>query len=819
MGFEESDPAEMARRARAGAAYRAAKAAGASEWDAARAAFAATSLAGEAAAAQAASLPRVPVCNGTQTELILPRPVTQANNGLSMSAAYTCRRCELVIVPGISSSVATLSRRVQEVKGDISTLTNDKVVNCDPEFVRIFDHLVSGKDTGTESGHIAEWFNWHRSQLNEDERNEERNIVGKGGNDTNISETKGKSAAINNFLDALRDGALYKKVGDKCIQVRMKELGDQTKNQHVDRGGRFSTGVRKDIWDKFDSFFPTDDDYAEEGYGGDNDALRKALWKDWGNSGLLKPKETGYVMDIVPAGTPGALDKPESAKAREQIVANRAAETTASRAQVEAERVQLAQQAMAEGREIITYDYSAESKLFIRPSIPFRIRFNNETYPINGLTIYHPSPFRIENVQHDAILSLNDPSDPSARAIVLIPIVGGVMVKAAGRFVSKIVTYMSGVSEEQKDGKPVGTSIPTGHDWNLTSLLPLKIVDDEPRVQAGFFAFDSKPLEKKEKSLSASDDPCKKIFEWVPVAGAPDKKYIVVRQPIVVSHSDLFTIRRLPTTDPKDPIDIIPEKVVYQPGPADNCPECYGGGPGEVALPSFNVVPNNGVRNKNVVINILLGILSAVAIFIGIYFGVKWVTSDNGETFKWLGQKVGGFFGSFSAVGKSMGALAAPALVAMKKTSLPSFPMRRKSVAAAPAPAAPALPEMPSLSDVFPTPTTTPEASIKEFGLGDTIPIAPTGNFMVSNPLASRARTPRANMGPTASRANAQKQKEAAGTGLLSLGAMEALEEARATGKTPPGWRIKKNAAGEITDIKPLNLSGGHGGSTRRVRH
>jgi hypothetical protein len=355
--------------------------------------------------------------------------------------------------------------------------------------------------------------------------------------------------------------------------------------------------------------------------------------------------------------------------------------------------------------------------------------------------------------------------------------------------------------------------IPTGNDWNLTSLLPLKIVDDEPRVQAGYFTWESRKLEEKRAAIQS--DPCLIKYEWVPT-GKP-RRYIVIRQPIVVSHSDLYTIRTLPSTDPMSAIEPIPEKMVYQPGPADNCPECYGG-PGEVALPSFNVVPNNGLRNKNVVINILLGILSAMAIFIGIYFGVKWVTSDNGETFKWLGQKVGGFFGSFSAVGKSMGALAAPAVMAMKKTSLPSFPMRRKSVAAA-APAVPTLPETPSLADVFPTPTTTPEASIKEFGLGDTIPIAPTGNFMVSNPLASRARTPRANMGPTASRANAQKQKEAAGTGLLSLGAMEALEEARATGKTPPGWRIKKNAAGEITDIKPINLSGGHGGSTRRVRH
>ena len=119
---------------------------------------------------------------------------------------------------------------------------------------------------------------------------------------------------------------------------------------------------------------------------------------------------------------------------------------------------------------------------------------------------------------------------------------------------------------------------------------------------------------------------------------------------------------------------------------------------------------------------------------------------------------------------------------------------------------------VPSIADIFPEKG--PETSIKEFGLGDTIPIAPTGTFSVSNPMAARNRTARAAVPKAAKPA---EQKEAAGTGLLSLGALEALETARATGKPPPGWRVKKNAAGEITDVKPLNLSGGHGGSTRRA--
>ena len=716
-------------------------------------------------AAQAAG-PAAATCGGVVRDVIPSPPDSRADVGLSMAGAYTCRRCEFVIVPGISSSMATMTRQV--TRNEANSL--DLVDKCPGNFT---DELPGLRRAGG-----VYW---------------EQTIYWPMRGEENTGARDGAKAAYDGFVKRLKDGDLYRAVGDECIQYE-------------------DAGTNMDAFDVWFQNQPTRTgtmDFVVP----EADSIRD-LWDGFQTQNrILRVKPTGYVLKKVPAGDPGILTSPpKSAKDRrdqEKLDAEIA----------EAKEDLRTTNAPPDKFGIeISKKYSSDTKLYVKPSIPFRVRFNNVTYPVNLLTLYYPSPFRIENVQHDAMLSLNDPSDPESKTIILIPIVGGTMIKAAGRFVSKIVTYMSSLTGgeviNEVTKKPSRVEIPTGNDWNITSLLPLKIVDDEPRVQAGYFTWDSAIVEAKPAEIQS--DPCKRKFEWVPVAGGAIRKYIVIRKPIAVSHSDLYTIRRLPSTSPRDAIETIPEKMVYQPGPADNCPECDGG-PGEVALPSFNVVPNNGLRNKNVVINILLGILSAVAIFIGIYFGVKWVTSDNGETFKWLGQKVGGFFGSFSAVGKSMGALAAPALVAMKKTSLPSFPMRRKSVSAAPA--VPALPETPSLTDIFPTPTTTPEASIKEFGLGDTIPIAPTGNFMVSNPLASRARTPRANMGPTASRANAQKQKEAAGTGLLSLGAMEALEEARATGKTPPGWRIKKNEAGEITDIKPINLSGGHGGSTRRAHH
>ena len=737
---------------------------------------------------------------GYITQVFTPKPGQAGLSGLSMASSYTCRRCEFVIVPGISSSMVTMFRKEEAVKPEKTTL----VTKCP-------DKTVESRIAGIVHGY---------GMLNEQTFKRYR-----GGGNVNTGVVDGATDSLNSMYNEMMEGDVWRNTPTQCIQYKIKEKSKLLAGVQRTSRDMLENAVMMRVWARggvATNFFSENRTIYRGGSEGKGETERVAIaerdgvWIGWSKQdtgGMLRLEPTGVIAKKVPAGDPAAVDANSipSAKVAEEQKAFEASQAAAPPKIIKAKSL---------SDVAITNTYSAETKLFVKPSIPFKIRFNNVTYVVNLLSMYYPSPFRIENVQHDAVLSLNDASSPDSKIVILIPIVGGVMVKAAGRFVSKLVTFMSSLTggeniTDEASGEPVMVPVATGNDWNLTSLLPLKIVDDEPRVQAGYFTWDAKMYEQKVRTPKTG---CYDYYDWTEIPGKT-RKYIVIRQPIVVSHSDLYTIRRLPVTAPEGPIEPVPDKFVYNPGPADNCPECYGGGPGEVALPSFNVVPNNGVRNKNVVINILLGILSAVAIFIGIYFGVKWVTSDNGETFKWLGQKVGGFFGSFSAVGKSMGALAAPALVAMKKTSLPSFPMRRKSVAPAPAPAAPALPEMPSLSDVFPTPTTTPEASIKEFGLGDTIPIAPTGNFMVTNPLASRARTPRASMGPNASREKAQKQKEAAGTGLLSLGAMEALDEARATGKTPPGWRIKKNAAGEITDIKPINLSGGHGGSTRRVRH
>lgn len=95
--------------------------------------------------------------------------------------------------------------------------------------------------------------------------------------------------------------------------------------------------------------------------------------------------------------------------------------------------------------------YSSLSKVFIKPSLPFKLSFNDPNpdapkgtmrdYTIDTMAVYYPSPIRIENVQHDAVLSLGDPSVGSD-LVVLIPLAVSNTANVGTSFLDRITPFI-----------------------------------------------------------------------------------------------------------------------------------------------------------------------------------------------------------------------------------------------------------------------------------------------------------------------------------------------------------------------------------------
>jgi hypothetical protein len=85
--------------------------------------------------------------------------------------------------------------------------------------------------------------------------------------------------------------------------------------------------------------------------------------------------------------------------------------------------------------------FSELSKVFIKPSLPFTLNYRGTDHTVDTMTLYYPSPIRIENVQHDAILSLGDPSVDST-LVILIPLVASNEANAGTAFLDRITPFI-----------------------------------------------------------------------------------------------------------------------------------------------------------------------------------------------------------------------------------------------------------------------------------------------------------------------------------------------------------------------------------------
>jgi hypothetical protein len=267
--------------------------------------------------------------------------------------------------------------------------------------------------------------------------------------------------------------------------------------------------------------------------------------------------------------------------------------------------------------------FSASTKLFIKPTIPFEVTFNGTSEQINLLTMYHPSPIRIENVQHDAVLALGDPLGGN-RLIVLIPMVASPKTTEAGNFVGKIATYMTALTGPLPEGKtqydPV--SAPTGADWNLTKLIP---VGQNSIASPAFFTWNSSEYTQ----TLISDTPFVRRFGWT---ATPGPQYILMADPISINPVDLESIRRLPLTEPQSAIHPI-GIVSYKNAPPKDCKDC--GKPSIADLQQYVFAKKGSPGLSPEAVTTLL--ISVASLIVGLYaisVGLKWALSS-GLLKKW----------------------------------------------------------------------------------------------------------------------------------------------------------------------------------------
>lgn len=241
-------------------------------------------------------------------------------------------------------------------------------------------------------------------------------------------------------------------------------------------------------------------------------------------------------------------------------------------------------------RKVSQGGFSRDTKVRIVPSIPFKVVVNANVkgkptrldVNIADMMLYHPSPIRLENVQHDAVLSLNDPATTGAGGVViLIPLVASGSSTPSAEFMSRILGNMSNLlNPDPVTGQYPETDAPTGAGWTLNKLLP---TDPETNtVTTGFFVWEGAP--ELERYLS-QDTAAIKRTSWRP-RGSGGPMYIMTDTAMSMSGSDFSTLLRFPATPPDQAVHrILDGSLVYKCGqkpteapPTASGPTELGGG-------------------------------------------------------------------------------------------------------------------------------------------------------------------------------------------------------------------------------------------------
>lgn len=308
--------------------------------------------------------------------------------------------------------------------------------------------------------------------------------------------------------------------------------------------------------------------------------------------------------------------------------------------------------------------YSSVTKLFIKPSIPFQIEFNGKPHTIRVMTLMHPSPIRMENIQHDAMLTLGDPAAGNNDGlVVLVPLQGAITAGESGTFINKVVRYMTSVLQpDPATGDYKTVDIPTGNDWDLSKLFPGTPENGKTYVtNVGYYVWIGYPPLELVPSGSATPsttkpwyanlflrEPGTQRYSWEPQR-KDGVKYVMLSKPALVSSMDLQTIRMLPVTPVTEAVAPIAswtlsyrmagkvgadgkwESYCPKSSPTGAVADLFSGGTREGVDDTLKCDPFApgafpDTTDRDLLGNVIIGVLTTFAVFLAIYAAVYFFT-------------------------------------------------------------------------------------------------------------------------------------------------------------------------------------------------
>ena len=332
--------------------------------------------------------------------------------------------------------------------------------------------------------------------------------------------------------------------------------------------------------------------------------------------------------------------------------------------------------------------FSSDTKLNLVPSLPFRMKLDGKDFTVDRMTIYHPSPVRINNRQHDAVLSLNDPSLTGAdgkypEVIVLIPLEG---VSIGGgkstAFFSRIVSYIPGIVQPNAAGEYNDINVPSGSGFVMTDILntPDSGTDNLDEIQNGYYTWNGTMTDSDIAPYMKSMNRWANTINmgWRQKTKPP--RYIIMEDAAKINSMDLQTIRMLPVTPVEKAIHGISDKVMHVKNKGRSkaaLAECPNANKswwsrqerftvGGKCDPLANMDQTANAITTETITNVLIGMVSFIAVFVGVYYALKWGTTPASDLFKNIGEKIGKAFGGKAGAAAITRGIASRALIPAK---------------------------------------------------------------------------------------------------------------------------------------------------------
>lgn len=267
----------------------------------------------------------------------------------------------------------------------------------------------------------------------------------------------------------------------------------------------------------------------------------------------------------------------------------------------------------------------ADKFITVRLNKSFPVSWNGFPIEFDIIGIVRPSPIRIENVQHDAVLIF---VSVDRRSRLLVPLVGSGSPGKQGEFVNKLTRNLMGIMTPDPNTNtfPI-VPVSTGSDWSLTQLIPVVDIGGQPMVRDGYFIWSERGF-----------------------------TYVMMETPVGISTTDMSLLQMLPaeTSNIRTP-----SFFMYRPGN----PNCK--------TPVLTPIPQTRPEPPSVdFIGLVIGVVGAIAFLLAIYYALQWATSSKGDIFKNFGESLGGKIGIKKKVqGDLEFSVENPMLKAVKKQS------------------------------------------------------------------------------------------------------------------------------------------------------